>query len=394
MRGLIIFAAIFSITLCSSAQSLLEFDQLVSEIESNNLLLKVSDENINSEKAALATENNLSDPEVEFSHQWGQKGIGNKWGIGVSQSFEWPGVYSSRAKQIQSKKSALDQLSMETKRVVRLDIRKTLIDIVYYKQLISLANGQMARIDSLYSLYLKGAALGEISKLDINKLKIERINVSRQLNEVQNNYNDSYNKLISLNGGADCSSIVLSINQFPAIELLSIDCYHQLALQNDPSKVYRAYMDEAINFEKKVLKQSNIPGFSIGYSHDYELGEHFNGISLSLTLPFFSNKHKKAEIENRQSLLMAEQAEAENNIKAIIETSFHQVQNLDREINLYSSVLNDFDNLRLLDIALKSGQINLLEYLLEVNYFIDAKKHLLEISHQRALRMSELTQWS
>ena len=67
---------------------------------------------------------------------------------------------------------------------------------------------------------------------------------------------------------------------------------------------------------------------------------------------------------------------------------------LNREIGLYSSVLKDSNNIRLLDMALKSGHITLIEYLLQVNYFMDAHKYLLEIMRQKAIGMSELSQWS
>ena len=393
MNRLLLFILTIYFPLLSIAQTKDKFSDIVSEIEANNLVVSVSKQSINSEKADLSTINNLSDPEIEFSHQWGQKGIGNKWGIGISQSFEWPGVYQSRKKRISSEQMALEQIHRETIRKIRFEIRCSLIDIAYYKQLISITQSQMNRIDSLYSLYLKGASLGEISKLDINKLKIERIITSRQLNEAENAFKECVTKIVELNGGKDCSDIVSNISDFPNDELLSMDYYKSKSLLDDPTTAYRSHLSDAIKYQEQELKRSNIPGFSVGYNHDYELGEHFNGVSIGLTLPLFSNRHKTAAIEQRKLLLESEQIEAENSLKSTIETAYDQVLNLDREIGQYNSVLKDSDNVRLLDIALNSGHITLIEYLLEINYFIDAHKQLLEINRQRAINMSKLTQW-
>ena len=393
MNRFVLFILSIYFSLTSIAQTKDKFSDIVSEIEANNLVVSVSKQSINSEKADLSTINNLSDPELEFSHQWGQKGIGNKWGIGISQSFEWPGVYQSRKQRISSEQMALEQIHRETIRKIRFEIRCSLIDIAYYKQLISITQSQMNRIDSLYSLYLKGVSLGEISKLDINKLKIERISTSRQLNEAENAFKECVVKIVELNGGKDCSDIVSNISDFPNDELLSMDYYKSKSLLDDPTAAYRLHQSDALNYQEQELKRSTIPGFSLGYNHDYELGEHFNGVSIGLILPIFSNKNKKAAIDQRRLLIESEKIEAENSLMSTIETSYGQVLNLDREICQYNSVLKDSDNIRLLDIALKSGHITLIEYLLEINYFIDAHKQLLEINRQRAINMSKLTQW-
>ncbi len=394
MKRLIFFVSLAFLAISSFAEKTTAFSDLVSEIVSNNTSASVSERTINSEISALSSANNLSDPEAEFSHQWGQEGIGNKWSVGVSQSFEWPGVYASRKNQISAEKLALGQVHLENIRQIRLEIRSTLIEVVYYKQLIQLAKSQVERIDSLYSIYLKGADLGEISKLDINKLKIERINISRELFDAENSLKECCDKLAELNGGKNCDAIIAKVNEFPSEELLPMQHYKTAALQNDPTRAYRTHMTDAARYEMQALKRSSIPGFSIGYNHDYELGEHFNGISIGVTLPIFSNRHKKSAIESRQLVLQAEQFDVENKIASVIELSYNQVLSLDREKSLYDSVLKGSDNIRLLDIALKSGHITLVEYLLEINFFMDAHKQMLEVSRQRAKRMSELTQWS
>ncbi|MDE6369672.1 MAG: TolC family protein, partial [Muribaculaceae bacterium] len=55
------------------------FESTVSEILANNPTLAARRANVNADILGLKADNNLADPEVEFEHQWGQPGVGNKW---------------------------------------------------------------------------------------------------------------------------------------------------------------------------------------------------------------------------------------------------------------------------------------------------------------------------
>ena len=55
--------------------------------------------------------NNLEDPEIAVSHAWGAEGIGNKFGVEISQSFDWPGVYRARSKATAENSRALQYLA-------------------------------------------------------------------------------------------------------------------------------------------------------------------------------------------------------------------------------------------------------------------------------------------
>ena len=330
---------------------------------------------------------------MDLSHQWGQRGIGNKWSVGVSQSFEWPGVYSARKKQINAEVEALTQNLSAQENELRMNIRNALIEYIYTRKLIALYNDQLARIDSLIIIYNRGAELGEISKLDVNKLKIERIAASRQLNEAQNTLTGHQQTIKNLNGGKDCSNELATLSDFPNVEPGNVDDYIQTAQIHDPSIQALTMQSEAIRHESNVVRQSYIPSFSVGYSHDYELGEHFNGVSIGLTLPIFSNRKKKSEIASRRTFIETSQEIVQSEIHNEIKTLYRQVVNLNTEINQYRAVIEDKDNIRLLNMALDAGQITLIDYLQQVNYFQQAQADYIGIERQRAIYMSQLCRW-
>ena len=79
-----------------------DYDAAIDSIVSNNRALAARRAALEGDRLSLAAENNLSDPEVEFEHQWGQGHIGNKWSVSVSQSFDWPGLYKRRTEVARS----------------------------------------------------------------------------------------------------------------------------------------------------------------------------------------------------------------------------------------------------------------------------------------------------
>lgn len=381
-----------SLTISIAAQNE-RFNYCVDFITSNNETLKADSINTQSQILSLQQKNNLTDPELDLSHQWGQRGIGNKWSVGVSQSFEWPGVYSARKKQINAEVEALIQNLSAQENELRMNIRNALIEYIYTRKLIALYNDQLARIDSLIIIYNRGAELGEISKLDVNKLKIERIAASRQLNEAQNTLTGHQQTITNLNGGKDCSNELATLSDFPNVEPGNVNDYIQTAQIHDPSIQALTMQSEAIRHESNVVRQSYIPSFSVGYSHDYELGDHFNGVSIGLTLPIFSNRKKKSEIASRRTFIETTQEIVQSEIHNEIKTLYRQVVNLDTEINQYRAVIEDKDNIRLLNMALDAGQITLIDYLQQVNYFQQAQADYIGIERQRAIYMSQLCRW-
>ena len=197
-----------------SAQSADAFSAISDSIVSNNILAKYNLSKHRSDSLALLADNNLSDPEIEFSHLWGQKGVGNKWSVGVSQSFEWPSVYSSRRKEIASAAEAL-AFELDASRIdIRQQVTSALIDYVYASKLIDLNASIVSNIDSLSALYSRGFDLGEVTRLDINKLRIERISAAKGLSEARSRLDEAVARLSALNGGS-LPRQLMTLNSYP-----------------------------------------------------------------------------------------------------------------------------------------------------------------------------------
>lgn len=390
---LLIIAALSQNTPAVASPADSTFSDIVSVIAGNNPDLRLSQMNAASERASLATANNLSDPEVEFSHQWGQKGVGNKWSIGVSQSFEWPGVYGAWSRITRNAARYLDYAVDEKSRQVRFEIRQALIELIGSRQQLALSESMLQRIDSLSAVYQRGADLGEISRLDINKLKIELIAAERRVGEARLGVMTAIETVNRLNGGVSCGELLENLHDFPCQTLRPLTYYLDCALESNPTLLLGRSQIDTESLRLSAIRQSMFPGFSIGYSHDYEIGDHFNGFKLAVTIPVFSQRGKLTEARSRISALQTDLSAAEIGIRSQLVGEYQKIEQLDKEISSYQSVLNDSDNMRLLSLALHAGHITLMEYLLQANYFLEARSTLIDLQRQRAQAMSSIHQW-
>ena len=387
-----LFAIILLGSNCLSAQSV-DFNTIVDSIAANNPDLHAGRLKTEGEIKAIASDNNLADPELDFTHQWGQEGIGNKWSIGVTQSFEWPGVYSVRARRMNAEAEALRLQSDVQASEMRLQIAEALVDLVYQKKLVDLHQDMLDRIDSMIAVSNRGLDRGEVSILDLNIIKLQRIEASRSLNEAVSGLTEATATLKALNGGADCKNLTADLTDFPDTPLLPLDSYIESAAENNPVIRYNDALSRAEQLRISTLRRSYLPGFSIGYNHEYEIGDHFNGLSVGLTLPVFSNRKKIPAAEAQQLALQAESEASRLAAESQITRDYKIILQLDNELREYSTVLSDKDNMRLLSKALNAGQISILDYFSRAEYFLNAQAAYLEAQRKRAQSMARLSVW-
>ena len=78
----------------------------------------------------------------------------------------------------------------------------------------------------------------------------------------------------------------------------------------------------------------------------------------------------------------------------ILSLLFGATKSLLQQIEEFESLLKDVDALALLNQALESGQISLLEYLSESSLYHDSHERLEEMQHDAALQYLELQLYS
>lgn len=367
-------------------------DEILNEIATNNLSLQASREASKSIISNIKSTNNLTNPEFGFEYHNGSNVDGNKYGISVTQTIDWPGLYISRSKANKNRISSAEYQLINERLNILLEAKLLCIEIINLNKKLDNQTTVYNNISKLYTEYEKGFKHGEISILDINKLKIELLNAQSVTAELTALRNSAIKQLIGLNGKNEITDLE-QLKHYPTQTLENIETYLGQVLALDPEVQSMGLNKEAAKKDVTTAKMGWLPDFSIGYRYTDELGSKFNGLAVGMSIPLFSNKNKVKEAEKQYSFHEYNQqsniAQKESKIKA----DFAHIVTLESQINSYKNILEDGSNLLMLKKALDGGQITLLNYLLELKYFLEAQQNLLDLEFEYNTLITSLNKY-
>lgn len=368
-------------------------DYVLQQIKLNNTQLKALNAEIEAQTADIKSSNNLSDPTIDGAYLFGVGSIGDKWELGVSQEFDWPGIYSARGKVNKARIEALAQSYAQKQIQIFSEARNICLEIICLNRRIKFENNILANLDSLYDKSLKGLEYGEISILDTNKLKIERLGVTQSIAGNKALLQAKIKQLEGLNGNIPLNDVA-SLSDYPEQQLHSLDEYLSQMKASDPQLRQISSEIEASNKQISVTRMQNLPKFSLGYRHVNEIGDHFNGVGVGLSIPVFENrgKNKAAKAQAIASQLSFDDVISTRT--AEITASHQKAVAVHQQLDGYRDALLKCNNIEILDKALYGGQISLINYLLELRYFIEAQNALIDIEFEYNTLITDLNKYS
>lgn len=365
----------------ANAANAITIEDVIANVKQNNKELKYTTAQIDAQASEIKTNNNLSNPVVEGGYLFGKGPAENKWEVGVSQEFEWLGLYSSRGAANKARVEAM-KLGYSVKQLQLLtEAYGVCLDIISLNRQIEYEKNIQSNIDALYEKNMKAFEHGEVSVIDINKLKVERIGLQQKIDDCVLRRDALVKQLEGYNANMPLAGVE-SLNEYPAQQLVSLDEYLAEAKESAPEVMqYRADM-AADEKDVKVAKMQGLPKFSLGYKHANEEGNSFNGATVGVSLPIFENRGKKKAAKAKA---ISSQLAYDNAVLALtneVTTNYNKATTLGKQLAGYSEALDGVNNVEILNKALAGGQISLLTYLQEVRYFVEARAVMLEMESE------------
>ncbi|MDE6754109.1 MAG: TolC family protein [Muribaculaceae bacterium] len=335
------------------------------------------------EIAALKTIANLPDPGIEGEYLVAPKDEDNRWGFGVNWELDWPGAYKARKNAGKAEAERLSLSNNVARNNLLTEVRKLILDYILLNRQIALIKEIKQNADSVASLTQQAMKGGELTLLDINKIKIENSSLDIRLLTLED-AKKAVEKDLSVIAGKDCSSLLKDMDcVFPATNLPSPERMKELAART-PEILEAEAASRYAAASSKVATMEGLPSLSIGYKHAFEDGMHFNGGALDISIPIFSNKGKRkaAKAAEMASNLKTEELRlaSENNLHASIE----RLNALSKRIEAVAPLIEDTNPRQLLLNAYSQKVITLIDYLSETNYYMEAGLELLSMRHAAA----------
>ena len=324
------------------------FTEITNAMVGSSPIIQAQQETLRAQLLATKADNTLDNPEIEFERLWnaGEHGD-NRWSAGVSQRFEWPGIYNARSKVGQAVSEANLRRMDELRTEITAQVSKALIDYVEAsRKAIVLAEAD-SLLSSLRDATEKAYRHGETTILDVNRTAVEAAGVSAD-------YAEALAALASRRADLEAMGYnprtmpPLSFGiDFPHYELLPDESYLSAA-ETAPAVVSAMAALRVAEAEAEATRKGRFPGFSLGYRHAFEDGNHFNGLSVGIELPIWRSDKEVAAANAAKLASSFQQKAILTETAGRIRSTLNTLHGLQTRISLLAPPVENTNNQRLL----------------------------------------------
>lgn len=387
IKLIISFALIPVISFSQSMETVMQ------SIEKNNLILKSYYQTKIADQRAEKSSNNLMNPDVEASYQWGKPGsIGNKQTVTATQSFEFPASYYYRSKATDHRIKQRDAIYQQDRINVLLQAQNLCIEIIYLNQLVAEFQKRLEHAGQLYKSVQKQFDIGAVNILDLNKSRLNMMNAQADYDQAVAEKEGKQLALTQMNGGI---KIDLSQDNFPVPSVpLDFNSWYETTTGINPELIAAQQESEATRRTLSLSKSNGLPKLTVGYTMEHLADELFQGAVFGVSLPLWENRNQVKQAKARK---FAAEYQLQNKIiaqKTQYEELYKQLVQLEQNCRLYNETLLSMSNDALLLKAYQKGELSLLEYLMELSYYYDTKTKALELKRNANIVYNEFMQLS
>jgi cobalt-zinc-cadmium efflux system outer membrane protein len=367
-------------------------EQLLQEIEENSTQLAAVREETEAQRLENRSDLNPHDPEVEFNYFWGTpSAIGNRTDFSITQSFDFPTAYLHKKKIADLSNENLSFAYQAKRKNVLFEAKQICIELVYYNAMHQEYNQRLEHAQSIANMYEVQYTMGSANILEKNKAKLNLIQVENEIKNIEIEQSRLLSKLQVLNGGKAIAWN--AVNLHPSRLPNNFTDWYAEASADNPILQSMHQQKTIANQQVKLNTAMNLPKLTTGYMSEKMVGEHFRGFTLGVSIPLWENRNKlkqaKAMVRSSEASIKDIEIEWYNHLEHL----FLKAQSLKYNILQYQRALADFNNENYLKQALDAGEISLLNYLLEIEFYYDTKQKALEISRDYEMVIAELMRY-
>ena len=387
MKKLIINILLVSVAFTATAQS--GYDAVLQQIEANNTTLSAlrqqTDANIIGNRTGLLPDN----PEVEFHYLWGNPNmIGSRIDLSVSQSFDFPSAYAYRGK-IADLQNVSAELTYKAERLnILLAAKQVCIELVHYNALAKEYALRLQNAGQLAAAYQTKLDKGDANLLENNKAQLHLAAMQSEIARIEAERTALQSELKRLNGGV---AIAVPDNVYLAEALpADFEDWYAVAEGKNPMLQYVRGQIEIGQQQVKLNRALGLPRFSAGYMSEKVVGQQYQGVMVGISIPLWENKNRvkaaHAQVRASEAVLEDNRVQFYNHLQSL----HYKTVALQQNAKKIRQSLSVYSNEPLLKKALDAGEISLLNYLLEIEYYYDALNKALEAERDFELTMAEL----
>ena len=361
---------------------------VLKQVAANNLTLQALVHDNQADVLDIKASNSIGGPSVEYSPFFtkGYSGVAESELV-VSQEIDFPTKYAARNKQAKMQNIVGEQLLIKQRRDILLQAQLLCIDLIRLNQTLSMLHERLANSETLLQMYQKRMDAGDANALELNKVKLDCMEVRTLVNEAQGERTSLLQQLRQLNGGKPIDVIDTVLPEYP--QITNFESYRALALASDADVAVAQTALRAADMNLKLQKNEWLPNISFGYRRNTEQGEGINGFLVGVSFPLYSNSNNVKAARQRRESAELQVMQAQNEAEATLRTNYEQLQGLQQVID-HSDVKLLQESLKLFAKAFQQGEITALVYYVEINSIYEKLQRHIDLHCQSVKLLAEL----
>lgn len=383
------FLIIFLLIFASNGSAQTKVDSVLSSVSVNNNTILANEQFWEAEKLQFKVGLSPYNPKVDYDYLNGSPvTAGNQTEFAVTQSFDFPTAYGKKKQLSNNQIAKVEFQLIATRQEVLLQAKITAIELIYRNKLQKELMIRKQNTEKWLSDFQTRLDKGDGNILDVNKAKLQLIQINSEYQENISATNQLNQKLTELNGGI---AITLADTVYPYQS--DVPSFTELENEIEASNPVRKYLEQEINVGKSqvVLSRAmSLPRMEAGYRYQSILGQTFQGLHLGMTIPLWENKNtvkvRQASLVSNELDLQVHKNEHYHEILGLYE----KYTNLKITLDEYKTLFGSLNNTALLEKSLTLGQISSIEYFLETGYYYDALRNYLKTEKDYHQTISEL----
>ena len=365
-----------------------QIDEMLKVIEENNVQLQALREENEATLLEAKSENSLENTSIEYSPFFRRDADGVASSeLVVKQGFDFPTLYASRNKSNRLRQKVLDLQYRTARREILLQAKVACQNLVYFNKVEELLQQRTANAQSLLALYNKRVEKGDATLIELNRIKMDCMNIEKEKAGVEAERNATLQTLASLNGNAP---VTVDFKEYGITEVEEneqelvrrIMESDWLLLQNEAAAKAGAQ-------QVRVTKQNWIPKLEVGYRRNTDMETGSNGFLVGASFPLFSNSKKVKIARAREATARLELENSRIETEKRIHTLLYNARKMRSVMDIYDIELM-YSTLAMLQRAVEAGEISIIDYYREADSVYANLHSFLDVEKEYHNAMAEL----
>ena len=367
-------------------------ERVTAEIEKNNTTLIALRQEAEAQRIGSRTGLAPANPEFGFDYLWGApEEIGHKIDVSLVQSFDFPTAYAYRNRIAGMRERQAGLAYERGYHEIITRARQLCNELAFHNALQAELERRVEHARGVAESYRRLYESGGAGIIDYNKARVHLLNMTRDAEANAVEAAALLTELAALNGGTPLEytdTVYLSPGVSPDFE----EWYARAEASNPELLWLREEVAASRGGEQLSLAMS-LPKLHAGYMSEKLISEHFQGVTVGITIPLFENRNEVKYAKAKR--LAAESSEADGRIQFYngLKALHAKAAGLQRSLDDYRRGLEQYSNAALLQRALDGGEISLAEYFLELTVYYESADRLLAMGKSLNETIIELNRY-